>query len=116
MTLCEFVEAMLAIGASDSTLSPARVEALHGLEVLPVDVSHAKANLAAHFQGYVQIARVHGRGESIIGVVREGDPLVQVVERHYRHDGAENFTADDFHVLPATSNNRWLVEITLVAG
>jgi hypothetical protein len=38
----ELVETVLAVSAADTAPPPSRVETLHGLEVLPVDVGFAK--------------------------------------------------------------------------
>src|SRR3974390_1048541 len=93
--LQKFGEAMLAVGAADSTLSPAGVKALHGFEVLAVDVGFTEADLAAGPQGDVEVAGINGGGQSVVGVVCEGDGFVEAVELDKRNDGAEDFVAND---------------------
>jgi hypothetical protein len=115
MGLHEFVKAVLTIGTSNSALSPAGMVALHGLEVFSIDLGLAKTDFAAHFQRYVQVAGIHGRGKSIIGVDGKSDPFLQVAERNHRDHGPADLAANDLHVLPAPAENRRLVEISFVA-
>jgi len=76
------VEAVFAIGASDAALAPAGVEALHGFEILAVDIGLAETKLPAGPHWDVEIARVNRGGQPKVGIVGAGDGFVQVVEGH----------------------------------
>src|SRR5664279_4425406 len=112
------VEAVLSVGAPDARLSPARVESLHRLEVLAVDVRLAELDLLAGAHGDVEVRGVDRRREAIDGVVRVGDRLVEVVEGDDRHDGPEDLVPNDWHTLPAVAEHcRWVeIALRLVGG
>src|ERR1035437_5524702 len=114
--LHELIQAVLAIGASDTALAPTGVEALHGFEVLAVDIGFAETNLPAGLECGVEVARVNGRGQPKVGIVGAGDGFVQVVEGPNRDHRAEYFLADNIHLLAATDEHRRLIEIAALAG
>lgn len=58
--LGEFVKSMLTVCASDARLAAARMEALHGLEILPVNVSLAEPKVATCLKGGIDVVRVDG--------------------------------------------------------
>ncbi len=66
------VQAVLAVGPAHAGLAHARMEALHGLEVLAVDVGLAEVDLAHGLHGLGQVARVQGRGQAVFAVVGAG--------------------------------------------
>src|SRR3990172_6084212 len=100
-----FVKAMLAVGAPDAALAPARVETLHRFKVLAVDVCLTEANFPASLQGNVQVTSVDRRRESVVGIVGIGDRLVNVAKGHDGKDRAENLTANDIHFLSAVGKD-----------
>ena len=85
--------------------------ALHGLEILPVDVGLAEVDFAAGFHRGVEVARVDRGGEAVIRVFRHRDGFFEAGNGDHWRDGSEDFALDDVHVVVATGEDGGLVKM-----
>lgn len=82
--------------------------------VVLVDPDGAGAEGVGDLDGRVDVLGVHGRGETVGGVVGNLDDLVLGRELGNRADGAEDFLLHDLHVLGDVGENGGLDEVSLV--
>lgn len=80
MGMGEFVDAVLAVRAADPGLADAGVEALHGLEIFPVDVGFAEVDFVAGAHGRAEVAGVDRGRQTVFTVVRQIDRLIQIID------------------------------------
>src|SRR5258707_5946103 len=106
---------MFAICSAYAALSPPGMEALHSFEVFAVDVGFAESNLLTCTQGYIQVSRVDGRCQSVVGIVGIHDRLIQIVHFNYWYDWPKYLLMNHVHLLLAASQHRRLVIITAFA-
>ncbi len=80
MGLGEFQNTMLSVGAADTGFANTRMETLHGLEILAVDIGLAEADLATGAHRQIEVARVERGGQAVFAVIGLGDRFVEIVE------------------------------------
>ena len=100
---------MLAVGAADAALAAPGMKALHRLEVLAVDVGLAEAQPVGRLHRRVQVLCEHRGGEAEVGVVGQGQRLVQAVDHADRQHRAEDLLGHDVHRVGAVDQHRGLV-------
>ena len=86
----KLIQSMLAVRPADAGFPTAGVEALHCLEILTVDISLAKLQLARRFHRGIQIAGIDGRGQAIFAVIGQCDGFVETVDRLNRQNRRKN--------------------------
>ena len=89
------------------------MEALHGLEVLAIDVGLAKPDFVAGAHRDRDVLRVDRRGQPVIRIVGEGDRLVNIRHLHDWGDGAEDLAADDLHVVAAARHHGGFIVVAV---
>ena len=109
------LDAVLAVGTTYATLLHTGMEALHGLEVLAVDVGLAKLQFTGHAGGCVNIFREDTRRQSVLTVVSPFDGLFNTFKLNQRNHGTEGFLVDDIHLLGAVVQYGSGIEVALVA-
>jgi hypothetical protein len=83
--------------------------------VVLVDPDGTRLERVGHADGGVEVGGVHTRGETVGGVVADGDDLLLGLELGDGADGAEDLLLHDLHVLSDVGEDRGLDEVTLLA-
>src|SRR5580704_2055737 len=91
-------------------LDAAEGQVRFGADGRSVDVNDSALQLPLRDEGVVDVARIDGRGESVLHAIRDFEGLVETLERKHSHDGAEYFFLRDAHVRIAVGENSRLVE------
>ena len=111
-----FLDTMLTIGTTDTRLLDASVEALHGLEVLAVDVSLAEFQFTSYAGSCVDVLGEYRRSQTVFAIVSPSNGLVDAVELYQWNDWAESLLVDDVHILCAVVKYGSCIEVTLVTN
>jgi len=104
-------QTMFSVCAADAGFAPAGMEALHGLEVLAIDVGFAKLQLIGGAHGYAQVRGVDRGGQAILAVVGHRDGFVGGLESGDGQYRAKGLLLHDGALLPAVCENRWRKEV-----
>src|SRR5829696_924813 len=89
------VEAVLAVLAAEPGMLPAGVKALNELAARTVHVKLAEREAPRELHHAAQVVRVDVGRQAIARVVREGQRLLEAVDRHDRDDRPEDLALHD---------------------
>ena len=107
---------MSTVGAADARFAPARMEPLHRLKILAVNVGFAELQLTQRHHGGIQIPRIERGGEAVLAVVGQRNGLVQRFEGHHRQHRPKDLLAHNLHILTDVGDNRRLKKEALFTG
>ena len=106
--------AMLTVGATDSALLDAGMEALYSLEVEAVDISLAKFEFTDTTGCIVNIVGEDRRSQSIFAIVSPGDNLIKVVPHYDWEHRTKGLLMSNIHVLTTVIEQSSCIEIALL--
>ena len=79
-----------------------------------VHVGDAGVEIARGHEGFINIARIDGRGEPVLHAIGNFQGIFKAVTGNHRHHGAEDFFLGDAHFRMDISKDCRLVEPSLI--